>query len=79
MFRPYKPKKDLVGEIIGRLIGRAILCTISAWTFMLLIQAIHTYWLPQVPAVGYGTAFLIVVLGAASTAPLRRGGGSGDA
>jgi hypothetical protein len=47
---------------LGRLAFITGCCLFRALWLMLAVDVIRAYWLPSVPALGYGWAFLIVAL-----------------
>jgi hypothetical protein len=56
------PAKDKWGsKLPGVVLLFAMVISVDAWLFMLLVQGLHNVWFPRLPTLGYWQAFGIVV------------------
>ena len=52
----------VVAVFILGLIFSVLFAAASGWLFMLAVGVAHAHWITTLPTIGYGTAFIIMVL-----------------
>jgi divalent metal cation (Fe/Co/Zn/Cd) transporter len=59
--RRSEDRADAISGCITAMMVAAVLFVINGFIVYSAINAVHNHWLPQVPAIGYGTALLVTI------------------